>query len=125
MTGRQRNVTVCARCEHCVKRPHLACGITGRNVVEHAEAGDCPEGKHKKPADGTGNVARVPCIHKGDQIDSVPCKSCVGNVNVKVFACAVHGRCTVARRVHRDTPVCANCRDHKPVTTSIEKSAAK
>lgn len=33
------------------------------------------------------------CIHRGEQIDSVECKSCGGRFQVAVYECAIHERC--------------------------------
>ena len=33
------------------------------------------------------------CVHFGEKIDEVECKSCGGLKMVDVFACAIHGRC--------------------------------
>ncbi len=39
------------------------------------------------------------CRHRGEAVDLVECPSCHGRIRLKVFACAVHGRCTT------DTPL--------------------
>ena len=50
------------------------------------------------------------CIHLGAQTGERPCPSCSsGGVRVKVFACAVHGSCTIAKNV--GAQVCAVCPD--------------
>ena len=68
------------------------------------------------------NPVSGPCIHLGSQIDSVKCPSCRGSVTLKVFACEVHGRCTIQKRVDTETACCSACSDYesKP-DTSLDK----
>jgi len=41
-----------------------------------------------------------PCLHLGAPTgESVACPSCQGSVSLKLFACAVHGTATLAKRV--------------------------
>jgi hypothetical protein len=55
------------------------------------------------------------CLYMGEFTgDVVECQTCSGSVKLKVFNCAVHGRCTVGRRV-AGTQCCANCLDRKVV----------
>ena len=59
-------------------------------------------------------AAALPCVHLGEATgDVVDCKSCCGHVALKVFNCAVFGRCTVARRVP-PIPCCAHCGNKIP-----------
>lgn len=53
-----------------------------------------------------------PCAHLGAERRRVQCQSCGGNVQVKVFACAVHGECTLSKDV--GVKVCP-CPDYKPL----------
>lgn len=46
-----------------------------------------------------------PCVHLGDLRGTVKCKSCKGNVNVKVFECEVHRTCTMSKKLE-DTMMC-------------------
>lgn len=49
----------------------------------------------------------APCVHLGPPTGAVVrCRSCRGNVQVKVHACAVYEACTPARKV----PILACCR---------------
>lgn len=37
-----------------------------------------------------------PCVHRGDQVGTVECASCpTSRFMLKVFACALHGQCTM------------------------------
>ena len=65
------------------------------------------------------------CIHRGLEVGTTPCESCGGNVRVKLFACAVHGICVLAKRgikaqkassldgprTEVEVPVCEGCQD--------------
>lgn len=42
-------------------------------------------------------VAPLPCVHLGPEVRRVACESCRGSVQIKVFACAIHGECTARR----------------------------
>ncbi len=40
------------------------------------------------------------CHHRGEPTgETVACKTCRGNVQMKVFACSKHGRCTLGKSV--------------------------
>lgn len=43
----------------------------------------------------------------------VGCESCGGNVQIKVFACAVHGETTVGKQLE-GLACCATCDDYQP-----------
>ena len=49
-----------------------------------------------------------PCVHLGPPVDTVECESCAGRVLLKVFGCAVHGKCL--RRASKSLPHLAACR---------------
>lgn len=42
---------------------------------------------------------RGPCAHLGAEARRVGCDTCQGNVQVKLFACAVLGECTLAKAI--------------------------
>ena len=52
-----------------------------------------------------------PCRHVGEQLRTQECPTCSGRVRVKVFTCAVHGECTVAKRID-NVALCDGCIDH-------------
>lgn len=61
---------------------------------------------------GPGNAA--PCMFRRDEaIDAIPCRTCHGNVRLKVFPCELHGRCTIGRQTP-DASCCTNCGDFVP-----------
>lgn len=61
---------------------------------------------------------RTPCVHKGTYRKSEQCPTCAGNVEVKVFDCAVHQLCTVAKRIE-GISCCELCSDHTVATPTI------
>ena len=62
-----------------------------------------------------GLATAGPCEHRGDVLRSEPCKSCCGNVQVKVYECAVHGECQMGSRLV-GVRSCAGCLDSGPVS---------
>jgi hypothetical protein len=59
--------------------------------------------------------AAAPCRHLGAPTgEAVACPSCRGSVELKLFACAVHGRCTPARPAPA-VACCATCADRDPM----------
>jgi hypothetical protein len=77
-------------------------------------------------ASAVGHVSDVPsahghvenvlhnCRHLGEATGAtVPCSTCRRTVLLKLFACAVHGRCTQARQVP-DVACCVDCPDRDP-----------
>ena len=60
------------------------------------------------------------CRHRGSTTgETVVCPSCRGAVTLKLFACAIHGRCTQARAA-AGIPCCATCVDRAPQPTSAD-----
>ena len=49
------------------------------------------------------------CSHRGESTRVVECKACKGTVKLKVFACDVHGECTLKKNV--GLHVCLGCDD--------------
>src|SRR5262245_12753002 len=50
--------------------------------------------------------AVMSCSHLGPKIREKPCETCLGTIRLKVFACSLHGECTLAQ--------CNTCADHRP-----------
>lgn len=57
--------------------------------------------------------ARALCAHRGAETRKVECPTCGGGVSLKVFACALHGECTIAKQVD-GLACCATCPDYEP-----------
>ena len=55
----------------------------------------------------------APCLHRGDEPSTLDCPTCAGRVRVKVFACAIHGECTLAKPLP-EIACCQGCRDYSP-----------
>src|SRR5205809_1027267 len=95
-----------------------------------AQPGFCPRHRCVKPAawhalcrtradyfqlweegHGPGQVGvRPPCLHLGAELREEPCPSCRGLVRLKVFACALHEGCTLAKQLPA-VACCATCPD--------------
>src|SRR4051812_22744164 len=58
--------------------------------------------------------AGQPCRHRGATLREEVCPACRGHVRLKVFACALHSECTVAKAI-AGLACCANCPDYAPV----------
>lgn len=39
------------------------------------------------------------CPNRGEQIRLQPCHTCKGQLQIKVFACAQHGECTIGKQL--------------------------
>lgn len=82
-------------CEHRVVRcrgcDYMRCTHWPLEQVHHK----CPAG---------------PCANLRDEMRQVECQSCAGKVMLKVLGCAVHGECTIAKKIE-GVATCLGCRD--------------
>lgn len=119
-------VTICHACEHRQRECTGSCACTrdGRDIIEHAGAMDCPEGRFtearltelsREPTTAPAAEMAGPCLHRGDVVDLVRCPSCVGVVMLKVHRCGIHGRCTLAAAALDGVKACATCGDRMPI----------
>lgn len=54
------------------------------------------------------------CHHRGEHVDWVDCPTCrSGKVKLKIFECAVHTRCVIAKDVE-EIKGCVGCPDQNP-----------
>src|SRR5579872_7199565 len=61
-----------------------------------------------------GPPAPLPCRHLGAPTgESALCPTCSGRVALKVFGCAIHGKCTQGKAVP-GVACCTGCPDHSP-----------
>jgi hypothetical protein len=67
----------------------------------------------------------APCVHLGTGRRRVECTTCAGRVELKVFACAVHGECTTGTRVDAVAACCQGCSDRAGASTLNLKGATK
>ena len=66
--------------------------------------------------DGPAAVVTLPCRHLGAATGgTIQCPGCGGTVALKLFACALHDSCTIARAVP-GVACCAGCPDRAPST---------
>jgi hypothetical protein len=54
-----------------------------------------------------------PCLHRGGVMREERCPGCRGAVRLKVFACSVHGECTVGKPLEA-LACCGACPDYDP-----------
>lgn len=57
---------------------------------------------------------RKPCQHLGAEIRRQLCPSCQGHVEIKIFACALHGECARSEKADA-VRCCQTCADHLPI----------
>lgn len=56
----------------------------------------------------------IQCLHLGEDTgERIKCGPCKGNVRVKVFACAVHSKCTLETKITKELACCEMCKDFK------------
>lgn len=55
---------------------------------------------------------RKACIHRGEQVGEEQCQTCAGKVTAKVFACAIHDKCTPFSKP-LSVRSCRGCGDHR------------
>jgi hypothetical protein len=78
------------------------------------------DGEHYLVHESLGNgsfrrtlVPILPCRHRGAAIGLEPCASCGDGKQVKVFPCAIRGRCTIQKEIAQ-AAVCQSCPDRRP-----------
>ena len=60
----------------------------------------------------------LPCIHLGPERRREECDSCNGSVQIKVYACAVHGEC--AKSAKLKSVIHCPCNDYRaPISCSV------
>jgi hypothetical protein len=82
-----------------------------------------------RPAPDTGGSAprrlaspASSCRHLGEATaETVLCPTCSGHVELKLFACCVHGRCTTTTAAP-DVACCATCPDYQPQAPAPEQA---
>lgn len=55
----------------------------------------------------------LPCVHRGEEVAKVGCTTCLGNVQLAVFGCALFGNC-LADINREGVRGCGDCGDRKP-----------
>jgi hypothetical protein len=63
---------------------------------------------------------RSVCLHRGPHVRFEKCPSCIGNVEIKIFQCSIHGECNLSGTM-LSTACCLSCGDFQstlvPVST--------
>jgi hypothetical protein len=102
------NCEVFQRGEFCICR-HC------QQPLAPGESRACSRGPLPKlnPEPQSPNPALADCLHRGPELRMEDCPPCSGRSQLKIFACAVHGECTLGELpgVHRCD---ANCGDYCP-----------
>ena len=60
-------------------------------------------------------VARDPCRHFGPEVRRQDCPTCLGHVQLKIFACRIHQECALSVNAVA-VRGCATCADYQPLT---------
>lgn len=61
-----------------------------------------------------------PCVYRGDEAGKVACKSCRGNVSVKVYHCSKHGKCNLGHTNLDAGRTCRQCSDRTTASSKTE-----
>lgn len=81
---------------------------TRPDLFQAWEQGRGPFQKHSSAA-----RSQVVCVHRGSEIREQDCPTCVGLIRIKVFQCALHRECTLAKPLDA-IACCARCGDYQP-----------
>lgn len=88
------------------------CWLYRQHMPTHRAQGGTGEWKNGTIVDGAPPPIHIPelnCVHLGQPTGEMrKCPSCTGDVDVKLFGCAIHTQCTVAKEV-ADIACCAKC----------------
>lgn len=63
-------------------------------------------------------ASRTDCISRGNQVGSVTCSDCKGKVELKVFECSIHGKCTLGKGT-ASLSCCENCKQYQPSSPPV------
>jgi hypothetical protein len=53
------------------------------------------------------------CTHLGEELEKMVCPTCSGRVQIKIFSCRLHEKCTINMRL-LNYKCCAMCQDYVP-----------
>lgn len=59
-----------------------------------------------------GVTSVTQCVHRGSLVGEQECETCQGSTRIKLFACALHGVCTIGKRIDM-LACCAQCGDYE------------
>ncbi len=66
---------------------------------------------------GGSPLPEHPCRHRGEEVGLELCPSCKGHVEVKLFSCKIHGKCSTHKKLEA-TACCRGCHDGPVVVWS-------
>lgn len=100
------------------------CRYCGRKNygASYAEASDCACRGGRASTTRASN--ETDCVFRGQEISRQVCPSCRGHVEVKVFACKVHGQCTLYKAID-NMACCATCLDRRSSPASATSEIAE
>ena len=93
-------------------------GVRCRRCGQMLITADPPERCHAACPAATGE-----CRHFGEETRRVGCESCGGNVQIKVFACAAKGECTLGQPIE-GIACCATCEGFEAAGCPTKKAPA-
>ena len=107
----------------CTGRTDIYCGPDRCDLAGVGAPGDANQcricwlrlGSPVHGEEPRGDVALLPCRHLGVGTGkTVACPSCRGKVELKLFACAIHGQCTQGPKEAAGIASCGRCPDRQP-----------
>lgn len=81
-----------------------------RRLPDWFEIWERGRGPGQSTATETRRKDATDCTLRGAELRREQCPSCQGRVEIRVFACALHDSCTIAKPLS-DTACCASCGD--------------
>jgi len=81
-----------------------------RRLPDWFEAWERGWGPGQSTATATGRRNATACTLRGPELRREQCPDCQGSVEIRVFACALHDSCSIAKPLP-DTACCASCGD--------------
>jgi hypothetical protein len=93
-------------------RIHRPCGLPARGVTGQGSTrlSSPKSGVRTSNEQRRTNDQQLPCIHRGAELRKQSCPTCRGTVQIKIYACAIHGECELSGRL-MGVRCCAQCDD--------------
>ncbi len=57
---------------------------------------------------------KLKCIHREGFLRYLPCKSCCGSVQIKVYGCEIHNECSFYEKAGHRIKYCFGCEQREP-----------
>lgn len=71
-------------------------------------------------ADRFQEVHAAQCQHRGQQVAEEECRSCGGNIKIKLFSCPLHGVCSIQKKTEAAAKICSSCEDFSVEETPFD-----